>query len=361
MKILFDARCLMQPTTGIQVVARNLLAELSRSDMVDELVVLAGPEVDIGDGASDCECVRTGIGPYDFFRQREVARLINQTEADILLSPTYFIPYGVKKPYIMMVHDLIPRKIWLGRQSIYYRCLLGERMRSALGIWTVSNYSRREILSTNANLDARVQVLPSGYTSAPGSAAPLCKRRELLVFASRFRHKNISFAIRAFEALQAISGKAWKLHVVGNLSHMQDAAFPEGVSLRGRVTDSELTELYRQCWGVLLPSMEEGFSLPLIEGMSHGCVVFYHRHTAMSETAGEAGVGLDLGRPEEWAQAIIATAAGDGEAEAHRDRARKRAAEFSRERFVSAFHGALSRTLEGLPFGTGATRKHHSK
>ena len=359
MKILLDLRCLSQAQTGIQIVAANFLSELLDGPTRELLLVLASASGPVDPRLDERQIIRSGIAPYDFRRQREVAALINASAAEVVLSPTYFMPFGVRKPYIITVHDLIPRKVWLGAPSLYVWGLLGSRMRRARAVWTVSEYSRAEILRHYPELRDRLAVVPSGYVAAPVRAPGEKDARSLLLFASRFRHKNVPFALRAFEVLQELSGHAWTLHVVGSAAHLQETRLPQGVRLHGRVTDDELTQLYRQCWGVLLPSVEEGFSLPLLEGMSHGCLVFYHRHTAMRETAGEAGIGLELGHPEAWAQAILAAAEHAGHAEQQRQRALERAAEFTQERFATALHQALARAVAGWPGGTAAAAAPH--
>jgi hypothetical protein len=66
----------------------------------------------------------------------------------------------------------------------------------------------------------------------------------------------------------------------------------------------------------------------------------------MEETAGEGGIGLELGDPALWAREILAL---HGNAEAvscKRSQALARAAEFTRERFASAVRRALSGSLE---------------
>ena len=352
MRILLDLRCLSQAKTGIQIVAANFLEELLDGSPKEQLRILASESCRIDARVEDRHIIRSGVAPYDFRRQGKIAALINACDADMVISPTYFMPFGVRKPYIITVHDLIPRKVWLGAPSLYVWAFLGSRMRRARAVWTVSEYSRQQILRYYPELRGHTDVVPSGYITPKHSEPGEKDEHSLLLFASRFRHKNVPFALRTFEILQALSGDTWKLHVVGNASHLKENTLPKGVCLRGRVSDGDLSEIFRHCWGILIPSMEEGFSLPLLEGMSHGCLVFYHRQTAMRETAGEAGIGLDLDRPEEWARAIFALAENTGHGKEQRTRALKRAAEFTRERFGAALHQALARSFEGWPGGT---------
>lgn len=75
----------------------------------------------------------------------------------------------------------------------------------------------------------------------------------------------------------------------------------------------------------------------------------------MEETAGEGGIGLELGDPEVWAREILAMHR-DGESVARRrNRALERASQFTRVRFSSAVRQALLGSLDaGLPTKTSA-------
>jgi len=349
MKALFDIRCLGQPTTGIQVVAENLLAELASWADGFELALLASEVSRERLRDFPGEVLWSEIGPYDFRRQKPVAQQINASGCDLFLSPTYFIPYGVKKPYIMMVHDLIPRKVWLGRSSLYVRLFLGGRIRRALAVWTVSEYSRREILALYSRMDGSVHVVPSGFSSERSASSGMAEPRSLLLFASRFRHKNVEFALRVFRLLQESSGNVWRLHVIGNAAHLPGVSGLPGIELHGRVSDEALNQVYGRTWGVLLPSIEEGFSLPLLEGMAHGGLVFYHRDTAMREIAGDGAIGLDLSSPERWAREILRFSGDRPLAEEQRAAAKRRATHFSRDRFSRAVRVSWRDSLERLP------------
>ncbi len=68
----------------------------------------------------------------------------------------------------------------------------------------------------------------------------------------------------------------------------------------GMVTDEELAAAYAQAALTLVPSMHEGFGLPVLEAMQAGCPVVYSLATSLPEVAGDAGLGFD---PADAAQA----------------------------------------------------------
>ncbi len=72
----------------------------------------------------------------------------------------------------------------------------------------------------------------------------------------------------------------------------------------GRVSDSQLNELYRSALTVMFPSEYEGVGLPVLEAMAHGCPVIICPTKGLKDTARGAGNSLLLD-DDEWAGAIV--------------------------------------------------------
>ncbi len=74
---------------------------------------------------------------------------------------------------------------------------------------------------------------------------------------------------------------------------------------RGRVTDSELEELYRGAKAVVVPTIEE-FGIVAVEGQAAGRPVIAPREGGASETVipGETGVLLETRSAETFAEAM---------------------------------------------------------
>ena len=72
----------------------------------------------------------------------------------------------------------------------------------------------------------------------------------------------------------------------------EDAPAGPGVTVLGRVTDTELAELYRAAWVFCLPSTYEGFGIPYAEAMASGCPVVATPNAGALEVTlnGSAGV-----------------------------------------------------------------------
>ncbi|PRW62666.1 glycosyltransferase family 4 protein [Actinopolyspora mortivallis] len=70
------------------------------------------------------------------------------------------------------------------------------------------------------------------------------------------------------------------------------------------VDDTELTVLLRRASVLVVPSLAEGFGLPLLEAMAHGVPVVHSDAPALVEVAGGAGVTVPRSEPERLAEAL---------------------------------------------------------
>ncbi len=128
---------------------------------------------------------------------------------------------------------------------------------------------------------------------------------------SPFPHKNISRLIEAFEILQK---KNPDLQLV--LAGKKEFYFTEleawarkrpsyrSIHFTGFIEDSELKWLYENAAAYVLPSLSEGFGLPGLEAMAHGCPLVSSNATCLPEVYGNAAVYFDPLNIEEIADAV---------------------------------------------------------
>jgi glycosyltransferase involved in cell wall biosynthesis len=101
----------------------------------------------------------------------------------------------------------------------------------------------------------------------------------------------------------------------------------------GRVDDPTLELLYRRARAVVVPSLYEGFGLPVLEAMAHGQVVVAARASSLPEVGGEAALYVD--KPSDPAElaAVLESAIGDSKLRARlRKAALARASGFTWDR-----------------------------
>ena len=223
-----------------------------------------------------------------------------------LATPTPVLWRGVAA---MTLHDATP---WLHPDSAgtrwYVRPLYPQAISRAAAIFTVSEAAREDLVRAAAVPPEKVFVTPNGVDPAffelrppEGPRAPY-----LLAVGTFEPRKNLPVLLDAFRSLRR-DGRDLQLVVVGHQGFTQLLPLGElapHVRLTGTVPDGELRELYAGAACFVLPSLHEGFGLPLAEAMAAGVPAVASDIPALREVGGEAVRYADPRDPDGFAEAI---------------------------------------------------------
>jgi glycosyltransferase involved in cell wall biosynthesis len=152
--------------------------------------------------------------------------------------------------------------------------------------------------------------------------------------------KNYVMLMRAFNRLCESRCKQIELLIAGQRGWMYDEIEAEAkkspyagrIHLLGYVGDEMLAPLYRGATLVAMPSLYEGFGLPLLEAMACGAPVVASNASSFPEVAGDAAVLLDPDEPDVWAEAMRELLGNEEKRRALQQKAIERAELFSWER-----------------------------
>jgi len=115
--------------------------------------------------------------------------------------------------------------------------------------------------------------------------------------------------VRAVEIL-ARKGVDCRLKVAGEdscgllESEVRQASPKLPIDYLGRVTDEELVGLYQSAICTVVPSTYEGFGLPVLEAMAHGCPVLSSGGGALREVGGDAALYFPTDSADKLAETI---------------------------------------------------------
>ncbi len=137
-----------------------------------------------------------------------------------------------------------------------------------------------------------------------GADAPV-----VLCVAQKRKHKNLLNLVRALGHMQ---NQHAVLVLVGSPTPYEDELRleAEGLGLSERVIfprwleQAELDGLYDLASCFVLPSLEEGFGLPILEAMERGTPVACSNCSSLPEVAGDAALLFDPHKPSEIAEAV---------------------------------------------------------
>jgi mannosyltransferase len=162
----------------------------------------------------------------------------------------------------------------------------------------------------------------------------------ILHVGTRHRHKNFNRLLMAMRHPELSSLNLLSVGG-GQLSDSERRQILENdigtrVHVIPRISDLELSRAYSTSPVVAVPSIAEGFGLPLLEALQFGCSVACSNGGSLPEVGGDAPIYFDPFNVEEMALAIAKAYSLRGSA-AQRNLVVKRAAEFSWKKCASEY------------------------
>jgi len=269
------------------------------------------------------------LGSGWFWKQLSRLLVAKRTGKMILFVPVHRVPLIPAIPKVVVIQDLafelFPQSFHLfQRKRMSWTTRLA--VRQADRVIAASESTKRDLVNCYGCRAESIRVIHHGYDSETFEPSPVSAEsgsRVLEKYGLRppfFLHvgvlqprKNIVRLIDAFvhlmkesvrfDAQLAIVGKCgWKYQET-----IERASAPDTkgrVILTGPVQPHELPVLYKSSLAFVMPSLYEGFGLPILEAMACGTPVACSRGSSLSEVAGKAAVFFDPYSVEEIANAL---------------------------------------------------------
>jgi glycosyltransferase involved in cell wall biosynthesis len=328
MRIGIDARFLTHPQKGgFKTYSENLITALARIDGDNEYVLYIDrpPEqnTNLPDSANFSYRIIRGDFPYIGMPWREQISLschVSRDRLDLLHSPCLTAPLRLSCASVVTIHDMIwsfPVKSSRGGQislqrkmmDWYYRLIPQYAARRSDALITVSNAAKQDIIQHLKFSPDRIFVTYEAANPAyrgMDDTEGLKSVREQYDLSSRFilaigsadPRKNIGTLIRAYAILPGDLRDRYQLAILwthGLLSvqvskEVGAAGLDKRVRFLEHVCDDDLVLLYNAASLFVVPSLYEGFGLPLLEAMACGTPVVAANNSSIPEIAGDAAL-----------------------------------------------------------------------
>ncbi len=296
--VFINARFLTQRLTGTQRWAMGLTGEVTQLTQDVELVAPGGLPTG---KMENTKISRHGRLAGHLWEQMELPACLKKRGSPLLVNLCNSAPLGYS-PQIVTVLDLsfLRNPRWFSRGFyMYYRFLIPRIVRGAERVITISEFSKREMMELLCVPEEKIRVIYCGVPALKvDEKVPNRYGSYILTVSSLDPRKNIKNLILAYRRL---SPEGIKLVVAGPRN---DRVFRNGgikglsgdngdIVFTGYVGDAELATLYRGALVFVYPSFYEGFGLPPLEAMAHGCPVVTSPVASLPEVCGKAAVYVD--------------------------------------------------------------------
>jgi len=216
------------------------------------------------------------------------------------------LPAGIRT--VLTMHDLVWKEYgdtmrFPGRQVEDF--MTPRALARADAIAVVSEFTRGQLHKYFPQWDNKVTLVPGASMLAAtdgGELAGDAANSGYFLFVGTLEpRKNLPRLLRAYaryvtenpgaRLLRIAGGAGWGGQDIGAL--VRELGLASRVQLVGKVDGERLRQLYRGAHALLMPSLYEGFGLPVVEALSVGVPAIVSRNSAMEEVGGAACLLVD--------------------------------------------------------------------
>lgn len=332
MKIVIDAR--MYGESGIGRYLRNLIDQLQKLDKKNEyyIIHLAKQYDRLVYHSKNFHKLRAEFRWYSVSEQIKLPKLLDQIKPDLVHLPHFNVPIFYRGKFVVTIHDLIHQHFNFQRASTHdlftfklkqygYRKVFGNALKKSAKILTPSNFvkdqlinewkvPKEKILVTYEGVDESILKSINGMNKTKMDKVLTkfgIKPPFLFYVGSAHPHKNVEGLIKSFLELRK-KYQYLQLVLAGEENYFWQRVKKEytqkDIIYTGPISDEELVALYKSAQVFVMPSLEEGFGIPLLEAFECECPVVSSNTGSLPEVGGEAALFFDPSNTSDMTEKI---------------------------------------------------------
>jgi len=310
MRIGFDARMISHPGIGRYI--KNLLNAMLRLNTEHEFLIFGNKDLL---ATYNLQLTTDSIihwNPSIYSIKEQLSNPFNGHGLDIVHIPHFNVLLGIGKGkgrLVVTIHDLIytkfPEYLPLVKRKIA-RFLINSAIKRSDVIISVSENTKKDILEISPSAKEKIKVVyeaadPAFKVLSDGDRLARVRSKYnipehmILFVGSLKKHKNIERLVDAYNKARKIT--PCNLVIIGRY-HKQDAKIlrkirSSGIIYLGEVPAEDIVAIYNLADLLVLPSLYEGFGLPVLEAFAAGVPVVASNASSLPEVVGNVGVLFD--------------------------------------------------------------------
>jgi len=237
--------------------------------------------------------------------------LYTNSKIDLYFAPAHYIPRFCPVPIVVTIHDLsffyYPSE-FIKKDLFQLKNWTSQAISKSKAIISVSKTTKKDIVKWYQVSDKKISVIYNGFEKKSENISDPEVLKKYNISAKKFvlyvgtlqPRKNIVTLIRAFNDYYK-THEGLKLVIVGKKGWLYEEIFEEvkrlnlgsQVVFTDFIPDEEVIVLYKNAWVFVMPSLYEGFGIPILEAMAYGCPVISSQNSSLPEIGGEACLYFD--------------------------------------------------------------------
>ena len=231
---------------------------------------------------------------YDFFIQQQ-------------LDP---IKVSKKTKHIVRLHDFLPishPQLFDQNAVKVFSKSLRVMLKGQDKVWVMDSNQTAKDFKTYFGESLNVHVIPCVVEVKKQSEANLLRKNQICMVNTIEPRKRVDLAIAGFREgkTAGLIPEDWEFVIVGNegwqeknlVGNLKKQVFGSDIRFMEGAPDFELEKIYAQSKILLSTSLAEGFGLPPLEGMAHGCFPVVSDIPQHRETVGVYGLFFEGDSP----------------------------------------------------------------
>lgn len=338
MRIIIDGRMIQE--SGIGRYIRNLIAQLQIIDKKNTYFILhRKKEFDKFKYQENFHKVLADFGWYGVKEQAKLPQIIKSLQPDLVHFPHFNVPIFYNGRFVVTIHDLIHQHFSMQRSTTHgpfvyklkkmgYRKVFSKAINNSVQILVPSNFVKDQLIEDwkvrSDKVSVTYEAVDTGFIKIVETTKENDVKKAIKKFGIRgpfifyignaHPHKNIEGLIKAFlKAKTKFSGndtnRGLQLVLAGYdhyfWQRIKKNFQNENIIYANYVSDKELTVLLKSAECFIMPSLEEGFGIPILEAFACSCPVVSSKAGSLPEIGGNACLYFNPDDPNDMMEKIL--------------------------------------------------------
>ena len=300
----------VEKKVGVSTYALNILkyfCKIARQEIQFDIYLKSQPSADL---PMENKSFKYKIIPGKFLWSQIALPLFlyQHKNIDVYFSPAHYLPHFCPVPQVVTIHDLAylyfpedftKKDLWQLKNWTKFS------VSRARQIIAVSKTTKKDIVKNYGIDETKINVIYNGYEKMSNKLKipfdfAQGKEKFILFVGTIQPRKNLEVLVDAFSKFSQ-TNKDFRLVIVGKKGWLYESIFKKvkmtklekKIIFTDYVTDSELIKYYKNAFCLVLPSLYEGFGIPVLEAMSYDCPTIVSMTSSLLEVGGDASLYFD--------------------------------------------------------------------